>query len=186
MNKEWEKYKVFLIEVFPAYAQRLNVPAEILEIRQFGTDVDIILPQDFIDIYTVNNGEVTSYRQKNEWGIVCGSKMLTLNEIYDYNFEDFLPDKCVPVLKDKEEDFFIGINVSDNNYGEISTYARYKKTTSISVAPSISDFFNKINKKILSGYFSCSVYKEMKNENGVNDIREYFEHNKIYLAELFN
>lgn len=166
MNTQWEKYKDFLIDKMPKYAAKLNVPAEKYDFEFLEESLNITLPKDFKEIYSINNGESGyydfkhKYSQKNNYGILCGSKMLCIAEIND--FFDFGECKgWIPIFKDEENErgFYIVIDVNPSNietFGQVSLYKKYSEERNLVIAPSLTVFFERINYLIQEHYF---IYK---------------------------
>lgn len=192
MNKEWEKYKDFLIKKMPIYANNLGAPAADYEIGELEEELNIKLPKDFVDVYSINNGEIESYNKNNKWGIMCGSKMLSIEEILDYFYWKEKSTKGrkkqIPIFKDIEEDYYIAIDLSskpnEKNYGQIIGFGIYRETDTILIGSCLTDFFSKVNNYVEEGYLSYSLHLENDNEISVHDIRMYFEHQTIALVRL--
>lgn len=191
MHIEWEKYKAFLIKKMPDYANKIGIPAVLYQIQELENTLNCKLPNDFWEVYSTNNGEVNLYNGKNDWGIMCGSKMLSIENILDYFFfkEDLSKEReqQIPIFKDMEEDYYIAMDLSSASreaYGQIIAFGAYRNTDAVLIAPSLTAFFKRVNDWIELGYLSYSVKLETDNEISVHDLRMYFEQECTALVSL--
>lgn len=186
MNTEWEKYKVFLIEKLPSYAGKLLPPADWWEIDELKLKFGVDFPKDFTDIYSINNGESIPF-EYGEWGSICGLQMYSIGDIRGHFVLDADFENWIPIFKDPEEDFYIGMDLfpePNERHGQISTRHTRDETRNCLVASSLTSFFREVNSWIDSGYLYYSCTRETNNEISVHDIREYFEHTLEGLLEM--
>lgn len=73
----WETYKAAIQAKFPSILDQLNPPATDEQIRDLETKIGLSLPEQFKELYKINNGE----RQNKLCGILLGFHLYSLDDI---------------------------------------------------------------------------------------------------------
>lgn len=173
----WSIYTRWLEQHFPLLHDSLIDGADEIHLYEFQLSLDFLLPQDFIDLYTLNNGSTKNVTE----GIFLGLKFLSLTEITQsiHDWKQYKNDslgssypkdaikvgytnpKWIPLFSDFAGNH-IGIDfdpAENGQIGQVINFGRdqYEKFV---IARDLTSFLELISKEVLAGNVDHSITEE--------------------------